>query len=89
MKLLKLSRIGSLVEADLADFGPRLDDLGEGLLLEIGSAFDRIDQVWNQVSSALIDVLDLTPGCVSRLFECYEVVVGTAPSQRDQQNRAD
>ena len=63
--------------------GARLDDVGQGRLLEIGGAGNGLDQVGDQVGAALVLVLDLGPLGVDPLFQTDELIVVIDPEGAD------
>src|SRR3546814_2095981 len=64
---------------------PRLDHLGQGLLLVGGIAFHHLDQVGDEVGAALVLVLDLRPGRLHRLVVGRDVVDPAAGDKAHQE----
>ncbi|MPM40097.1 hypothetical protein SDC9_86735 [bioreactor metagenome] len=60
---------------DGGGLGARLDHLGEGLLLEVGLALHRGDDVGHQIGAALVLVEHLAPGGLGLLVQRLELVV--------------
>ncbi|MCY1415015.1 hypothetical protein D9M71_304820 [compost metagenome] len=65
--LLELAQLlgivqGAGIDLDRGRLGPGFYDRGQGFLLLLGVAFDRFDQIGNQVGAALVLVLHLGPG---------------------------
>ena len=65
-----LCRVGQVVgvEVNRGRLGARLGDLNKDVLFLLGEALNGRDQVGNEVGAALILVLNLGPGSVSRLL---------------------
>jgi len=62
VELLELGWIGGrVVELDFADGGAGFGDFRQGGFFEVGSTFDGLNQVGDEVGSALVDVLNLSP----------------------------
>ncbi len=73
-------------DLDLADLGPGFGDGREGVLLEVGRALDRFDQVRNEVGPPLVFVFDLGPLGLDFLVEADEPVVNPGDVQGDDED---
>jgi hypothetical protein len=89
LELLQLLRIVQRIGVDLqaADLGAGFGHFDEDLLLVLGVALDRIDQVRHQVGAALVLVQHFGPGCLDRLVLLLDGVVAAAAQAEGKQQQ--
>ena len=73
--LADVDRILNHTGRNLSDARAGLRDGLIGARFEVGGAFDRRDEIGNQVGAALVDVLHLPPLRIHGLTERYERVI--------------
>ena len=91
LRLLILRQLGgigrSLVLVDIhpSDGGAGLGDLDDGRLLEVRRSLNGLNKVRHKIGTALVDVLNLSPGGVDGLGTADQAVV-TADGGKDDEN---
>jgi len=76
-------------DGDAGGFGAGVDDGLQGSFLVGGVAFDRVDEVRNEVVAALELHVNLRPGIFDRLTKANQRVVSSHQPKADEQNESD